>query len=147
MLMRKRDVTAMELLYDKYSPVLYGVIVWITEDDKKSEDILFKTFTYIWNHFDTFDETVHNICLWMIGIARRFSFETLSVEDRLKVKQQLMSTLRANWSPAQAEVLSYAFFKGISVERMSEKFGCTESNIRTLLHEAVNHLRKEYITR
>jgi DNA-directed RNA polymerase specialized sigma subunit len=43
------------------------------------------------------------------------------------------------------KVLNLAFYKGMSIPKMAEKFGCTEIKIRKLLHEAVDHLKKEYV--
>lgn len=146
-MMKDRDIRAMEMLYDQYSPVLYGVIHWITNDEKKSEEVLYKTFTYIWNHFNSFDVSVHNVCLWMVNIARKFSFEILSPEERLKLSKMWLDSIAANRKKEEAEVLGSAFFKGMSVQKMAEKFNCTETKIRTLLHEAVDHLKREYVAR
>jgi DNA-directed RNA polymerase specialized sigma24 family protein len=146
-MMRCRDVRALEVLYDQYSAVLYGVIFRITGDEKKSEEILYRTFTHIWNTFQTFDDSVHTLCLWMVNIARGFSFETLTPDERTMMKQQLLLSLGNRWMKDQVEVLSYAFFNGMSVEKMARKFGYTESKIKSLLHEAVDHLKKEYVAK
>ena len=131
-MMKVRDVRAMEILYDNYSSVLYGVIFWITREEKKAEDILFRTFTYIWNHFDTYDASVQNICFWMVNVARRFSFETLSHEERLLIINETQEFLQLK---EHDKVLNLAFYKGMSIPKMAEKFGCTEIKIRKLLHE------------
>ena len=146
-LMKARDISAMEILYDRYSQVLYGVIYWITNDEKKSEEILFQTFTYIWNHYNGFDVSAQNICFWMVSVARSLCFETMTKEERLKVKDQWLAFLRERGADEQLEMLGYAFFKGMSIQEMAQKFNCTESAIRSQLHEAVAHLKKEYVAR
>lgn len=145
--MKERDVRAMEILYDQYATVLYGVIFWITGDEKKSEEILFRTLTHIWNHYSSVDVPVQNTCLWMLHIARRFCFESLNREELLKVKDQWLLFIRERGWNEQAEILGYAFFKGMSVQTMAEKFNCSESVIRKQLHEAVNYLKKEYVAK
>jgi DNA-directed RNA polymerase specialized sigma24 family protein len=145
-LLKARDIRAVEMLYDQYSCVLYGVIFWITNDEKKSEDVLFKTFTYIWNHYSSFDVSVHNVCLWMVNIARKFSFEILSPEERFKLANA-SALLNPDNTPEETRVLSAAFYRGMSIEMMAERFNCSETKIRTLLNKAVNHLKKEYVAK
>jgi len=78
----------------------------------------------------------------MVNVARRFSFETLSHEERLLIINETQEFLQLK---EHDKVLNLAFYKGMSIQKMAEKFGCTEIKIRKLLHEAVDHLKKEYV--
>ena len=146
-LMEARNVHAVELVYDQYSTVLYGVIKRIVNDATRSEEILFKTFTHIWNHYSNFDSTHQSICMWMIRIARQFSFETLSAQERKNLEYRLLNSLKQSNVKEDMTVLELAFFQGLPVTRIAEGIGCTESEIRTLLRRAVGKLKNEFSTK
>lgn len=83
----------------------------------------------------------------MLNVARNFCFESLNKEERLKVKDQWLAFLRERGENEQLEMLGYAFFKGMSVQEMARKFNCSESAIRSQLHEAIDHFKMEYVAR
>ncbi|MBK9732588.1 MAG: hypothetical protein IPO83_15145 [Chitinophagaceae bacterium] len=146
-LMKSKDISAIDVVYNHYAPVLYGVIFRITNDEKKSEEILCETFTYIWNHFNEVDVTVQNVCFWMLSVARQFCFETLKPEERMTMENEWEFFMHGNSTDKKLSMLGYAFFKGMNVEQMAGKFKCTENVVRMELHNAVNHLKNEYFSK
>ena len=145
-LMQARNVRAVELVYDQYSTVLYGVIKRIVNDATRAEEILFKTFNYIWNHYSNYDSAHQSICMWMIRIARQFSFESLSSRERRDLECRLLNSLKQSDVKEEMIVLELAFFQGLPVIKIAEGIGCTESEIRTLLRRAVGKLKNELAT-
>jgi len=71
------DPEALELLYDRYSPILYTQIKKIVEDEETAEAVLTEVFIIIWKWAEHFDFTINNVYTWMIILARRKAIDTL----------------------------------------------------------------------
>jgi DNA-directed RNA polymerase specialized sigma24 family protein len=141
-LMHARNVKAMELVYDEYSCLLFGIIQRVVNDRQKAEQVLFKTLTYIWNHYHQYDSSQQSVCLWMINIARQFSLEALSFNEQRNIETHLMDTLKQEGLKEEMTVLELVFFRGVPVNKIAEKAGCSTADVRTLLHGAVCKLKK-----
>lgn len=145
-MIKLRDVRSIEIIYNHYAAVLYGVIYKITGDEKKSEAVLFKTFTHIWNHYEELDENMQQACLWMLNISRYFCFETMDREERMRVESTWLQNLNSQ-SAGKFEMLGLVFFGGMSIIELGEKFSCSTKVVRMQLHESMNDLKKEYFVK
>src|SRR6266446_4585298 len=139
-----RNVRAVELLYDKYSCMLYGMIHRIVNDAKRAEEVLFKTFTYAWNHCNHFDSSSQSINIWMMTIARQLALDSLSQQERMNIESRLINSLKVSKVKEKMIVLELVFFHGLRVIKIAEKLGCSTSDVRTLLHHATAGLKNEF---
>ncbi|HYV91847.1 MAG TPA: sigma factor [Chitinophagales bacterium] len=142
-LLRSRNVEAVELLYDRYACMLFGVIHRVVKDTKRAEEILFKTFTHAWNHYNDYDGTQQSISIWMMSIARKFSLDSLSHQERVKAESELLNSLKRSGVKEKMMVLELIFFQGLSVAKIAEKLDCSATEVRTLLHQATDGLKNE----
>ncbi len=71
------DPEALELLYDRYSPILFTQIKKIVDDEETAEAVLTEVFFIIWKWSEHFDFTINNVYTWMIILARRKAIDTL----------------------------------------------------------------------
>jgi len=159
-LLRNADAPAMEMIYNEFAPVLYGVILKITGNEGAAEDILKDTFLYISNHNSQFDESKENLSLWMIGIARkiahlRISFEAFLknqntstyVDKPLEIGKNLQSGTAVSenglMTTKQRKVLDLIFFGGGKINEVAKTLCMDETEVKKLLREALNHYRKE----
>ena len=78
---RKNDLPAFSLLYDRYSKLLFAVIYDITGNSELSEDILQKAFCVIWKGIKMHDTSKQRLLTWMICIARNLANEAIPVKD------------------------------------------------------------------
>lgn len=77
-LLQKGEQGAMEYLYDKYAPSLFGVICKLAKDDQLSIAILKKSFIKIW-HLASSQATLEGrLFTWMHNITRNVTIEELS---------------------------------------------------------------------
>jgi RNA polymerase sigma-70 factor (ECF subfamily) len=74
-LLKKRDESALSLLYEKYSLALFGVIFRLLGDQKLAEEQLQECFLKIWNSIDTYDATKGRLFTWMLMIARNSAID------------------------------------------------------------------------
>ena len=61
---------ALGLLYDKYAPVLFGVISRLVAEEAQAEKILIMTFMRSWSEIDSYNPCTTRLLTWLIGIAR-----------------------------------------------------------------------------
>ncbi len=71
------DKEAIELLYDRYSQLLYGLILKIVEDEETAEEVLTEVFQIIWTKPEYFNSEITNVYTWMAMLARKKAIDTI----------------------------------------------------------------------
>ena len=92
-LLLNKEKGAVEFLYDKYAPLLYGVICKLIKDDWLAQEILKKAFIQIWTQVSTAPLSGHKLFIWMHNITRNIAIEELSKTletDKQTTKSYLM---------------------------------------------------------
>ncbi|MGE5410086.1 MAG: RNA polymerase sigma factor [Clostridiales bacterium] len=64
------DSRALEILYDRYSPLLFSLIKKIVSRDSIAEEILADVFSIIWKKVEYFNFSGGNVYSWLILLAR-----------------------------------------------------------------------------
>lgn len=64
------DSKALEILYDRYSPLLYTLIKKIVGEKALAEEVLIDVFAIVWRKIDLFDLEKNNAYSWLVYIAR-----------------------------------------------------------------------------
>ncbi|MEO8398235.1 MAG: sigma-70 family RNA polymerase sigma factor [Ignavibacteriaceae bacterium] len=64
------DSKALEILYNRYSPILYTVIKKIVSDEETVQQALADVFVIIWRKINYFDLNTNNPFSWLITLAR-----------------------------------------------------------------------------
>ncbi|PJB00614.1 MAG: hypothetical protein CO128_00060 [Ignavibacteriales bacterium CG_4_9_14_3_um_filter_30_11] len=64
------DSKALEVLYDRYSPLLYTLIKKIVEKKVLAEEVLIEVFAIIWRKIELYDSEKNNAFTWLVSIAR-----------------------------------------------------------------------------
>ena len=147
-LLKKRDKRAMEFLYDHYAPVMYGVIIHIVRREELAEELLAKTFSYIWKNHAELDPDRMNVCVWVINVTRRMCKGAVNLAEVRGSDGSAVYTVsdKNEWSkglPFEAEsmkVFDLLFFGNASVGEVAGHVGMTEAEIKANLREAVSHL-------
>ena len=78
----------------------------------------------------------------MINLARQFSFEALSFNEKKNIEARLMDAVKQDGLKEDMTVLELVFFQGVAVNKIAEKAGCSAAEVRTLLRRAVGKLKK-----
>lgn len=84
----QNDSKALEVLYNRYSSLLYTLVKKIVSDEKTAEDILSEIFVIIWRKADQFDFYTGNVYTWLVTLARNKAVDTLK-RSRLPEKDAL----------------------------------------------------------
>lgn len=73
--LKSGDPGAFALLYDDYSPVVYGLILRIVQDEKEAENLFKETFIKIWNRIHLYSPERGRFATWMFNIARNTALD------------------------------------------------------------------------
>jgi RNA polymerase sigma-70 factor, ECF subfamily len=168
--LRKRDTQAMADLYDRYSRVVFSVILRIVRNSSVAEELAQEAFLRAWNRSVDFDTARGRIGPWLLTIARNraidylrstagqqqaTTFELMSservslfvdTEDRM-LDQEQARRIRAAFSQLnenQRKVLELAYFEGLSQTEMAAQLGQPLGTVKTWVRTALSSLRESF---
>ena len=76
------DREAFARFYDRYSGLLFSMILKILNDHKESEDILQEVFLQIWNKAGNYQRSLGAPLSWVLTLARNKSIDRLRASQR-----------------------------------------------------------------
>lgn len=75
-LLKDKDERVLNILYEKYSLSLFGVIHRVLNNQELSEERLQECFLKIWKNGDKYDPNKGRLFTWMLTIARNLAIDT-----------------------------------------------------------------------
>lgn len=165
------DATALEVLYDRYSPAVMGLALKITGDPSLAEEAVQETFWRIWRRANTYQPARGALSSWLFGIARNLCLDllrrrkarpqpVLSEADERRVEQfpdlhvdvaeaawttlqhQQMRAALADLPPPQRQVIELAYFRGLTRQEIAQATGEPLGTIHTRARLALQKLRE-----
>lgn len=73
----ENDSKALEILYNRYSPVLYSLIKKIVNEEKLASEVLADVFLIIWKKVNYFDFDTRNVYAWIITLTRNKAVDVI----------------------------------------------------------------------
>ncbi len=166
-----KDSKSLELLYDRYSPVLYTLIHKIVRSRDVAEEVLADIFLIIWKKYYMFDMSTENVYSWLIMLARNKAVDAkkrmyghLTVEysdsyedekiipllskeiDPLDLNTAL--ELRPNidkafntLTDAQRYVFNLAYYEGMSETEIAQRLNIPVQTVKSKIRIAINNLK------
>jgi len=165
--LREKDKAALELLYNRYSGALYGVIKRVVKNNDIADELLQDVFLKIWNRIDGYDASKGRLFTWMLNVARNQAIDkTRSREiskesktgglenlvgkvDKREFSEQPVDSIGVSESLLQLPeeqkfVVEHLYFKGYTQSELAEEFNIPLGTIKTRLRIAMIQLRKFY---
>jgi RNA polymerase sigma factor (sigma-70 family) len=159
------DSKRFEMLYDHFSPVLFGITKKIVKNEELAEDVLQDGFLKVWNKAGSYDPKKSRLFTWMLNIIRNTAIDHLrSKQGKLERKNQSMEAVTVLDMPAlitesdhehiglkkivgelkqdQHEIINLAFFEGYTQEEISKKLQIPLGTVKTKCRTALLLLRK-----
>jgi len=165
------DGAAFEELYDRYSGILYALLLRILGSGEDAQEVLQETFVKAWSSANKFDASRGSEVAWLISIARsrgidrlrsrkvrldrendagreisiRSSFvERTTGADRAIVSQQQTAVCGAlgDLPDAQRIALELAYFEGLSQSEIAQRLGEPLGTIKTRMQLGMKKLRE-----
>lgn len=159
------DEDALLALYDRYSRIVYSVLLRVVRDVGAAEELLQDIFLQLWRCPRRFDSARGNLGAWLATVARHRGIDHLrrqrstdTIENAnvgsIGGQQHFVETSEAmnkvarllpQLTPEQREVLQLAFFDGLTHIEISQRTGRPLGTVKTQIRGAVITLRKMMI--
>jgi len=75
------DERAYASLYDRYSPILFGLLLRILHSRAEAEDVLQEVFLQVWQQARSFDQSRGRAFTWLVTLARSRAIDRLRAVD------------------------------------------------------------------
>ncbi len=159
-LLLQNDVSAFEKLYDKYSRVVYSLVLRIVQQSGPAEEVVQDVFLQVWRNSAQYDENRGPFFPWLITLARNRALDSLRLKSerqrRLenqteelfsvvvapqyekeldeKRRAERIRSLVSALKPEQKRAIELAYFQGLShseiAAELKEPLGTVKSWIR-----------------
>ena len=167
----KGDACAFASLYDRLSPVLYGMALRIMNDAGDAEDVLQDGFLYIWRQANAFDPGRGGSFAWAVMIVRNKAIDKLRVRQRgerlqervtsfpelfsdrdeqsalepvLRERQSEVRSALAEVSPEQRQALELSYFSGLTHEQIAARLGAPLGTVKARIRRGLLRLREVF---
>lgn len=165
-----RDEAAFSMLYDRYSPLLFGVLSRILHDPQIAEEILQDTFLQLWKNAVQFDAARGTLAAWLVVIARNRALSRLrgsdmrhcgenldwllesppisrwNFEDTALAHQLIGSVKKAmeQLPQEQRQAVELAYFEGLTQSEIAVRTGSPLGTVKTRLRSALETLKQGF---
>lgn len=160
--LRTGDESAMQVLYDRYAPVVYAVALRVLADTGAAEDVLQEVFLQLWRKPQSFDASRGSMAGWLAVIARHRAVDhlrkrrpTTDISEIVAVvdadlegaaeRHQALEKVRKALGAMAAEqrtALEMAFFEGLTHVEIAERTGTPLGTVKTRIRAGLGALRK-----
>jgi RNA polymerase sigma-70 factor (ECF subfamily) len=161
---RNGDESAMGVLYDRYSGVVYSVALRVLGETGAAEDVLQDIFMQLWRNPGGFDSRRGSLGPWLAVITRNRAIDVVrkrhpetdisdvvvSVHpdmagdaERNRAMEKVRGAL-GSMPPAQRSALEMAYFEGLSHTEIAAKTGDALGTVKTRIRAGLLALRKVF---
>ncbi|MGI8960935.1 MAG: sigma-70 family RNA polymerase sigma factor [Bryobacteraceae bacterium] len=163
----KRDERALAFTYDRYSRVIYSLLVRITRNPSLAEDLLQEVFMRVWTHAHVFVPSKGSLAVWMLSIARNMAIDhARSAEARFIVRLRSIENLDflccagnsgtrnsviesvvvaaafSNLPSNQQRALELAYFEGYSQSEIAARLHEPLGTVKSWMRSGLSRMRK-----
>jgi len=153
------------VVYDRMLPRVFHYFAYRVGDIQIAEDLAASTFEKAWKHRHQFKREKGKVEQWLFGIARRVLSdyfanspthmqldEVSSLESDFSVERiaenhrafRRLNLLLEKQSEQVRELISLKYGAGLTNRQIASLTGLSESNVGTIVHRAVNELRRRW---
>jgi RNA polymerase sigma-70 factor (ECF subfamily) len=140
--------SALAILYDRTSRLLFGLVLRILGDKALAEETLLEIYTHVWKHSALYDARLLPL-EWLMKIARGRAIARLQWRKHGKRKrelsigapaasmtvvpkqQKLARSAIETLVPVQREILDWTYFSGLSCSEIAAQIGKPIGAVRT----------------
>lgn len=162
------DESAFATLYDRYSPMLFGMMMRILQDSQAAEEVLQDLFLQLWRKPEQFDPARGSLAAWLTVIGRNraisklrgrptqevlehtdgFYANTLASSQNIEKeasRTQLLDTLKLAMSrlpDEQRQALELAYFEGMTQSEIATRTGSPLGTVKTRVRTGMQSLKQ-----
>ena len=162
------DERALSLLYDRYSGMLYGLLMRVLRDPQAAEEVLQDVFLQLWRNGSQFDAARGSLPAWLLVIGRNKAISMLrrrtgrevleetegsfantfvspqNIEEEAS-RTEMSAALRDALAQLPAEqrlALELAYFEGMTQSEIATKTGSPLGTVKTRIRSAMQSLKQ-----
>ncbi len=157
-----RDETAFGAIYDRYSRLIYSVVLRVVKDAAIAEDILHDIFLNLWRSPQQFDAARGKLVPWLAVVARNRAIDWIRKQhpqeelsdvqlvadedlagdvERRSAIERVRAVLNA-LPEKQRAALELAFFQGLTHADIAAQAGVPLGTIKTRIRTALLAVRR-----
>ncbi len=154
------DSQALEVLYDRYAPVVYRLALRMLKSPETAEDLVQEVFWRVWRRSGSFERERGRVAQWLFGIAHNLCIDELRrlrsrptpvyedvdhpiiqqlVDEQMDVpaaawateQRRVISEALHELPQAQRQAIELAYFSGMSHQEIATKLGRPLGTIKT----------------
>ena len=154
------DSQALEVLYDRYAPVVYRLALRMLKSPETAEDLVQEVFWRVWRRSGSFERERGRVAQWLFGIAHNLCIDELRrlrsrptpvyedvdhpiiqqlVDEQMDVpaaawateQRRVISEALHELPQAQRQAIELAYFGGMSHQEIATKLGRPLGTIKT----------------
>jgi RNA polymerase sigma-70 factor (ECF subfamily) len=161
------DESALSAIYDRYSAMLFGMLIRVLEDRGAAEEVLQDLFLQLWRNAGQFDASRGSLPAWLMVIGRNRAISRLrgrrdcelleekdgdyainfasaqNIEDEA-VRTELARSVTAALAKLPAEqrrAVELAYFEGMTQSEIADRTGCPLGTVKTRVRTAMQSLK------
>jgi RNA polymerase sigma-70 factor (ECF subfamily) len=158
------DPTAMAVLYQRYSRLVYSVAMRVLRDTAASEDVLQEIFLQMWRNPERFAPSRGSLGGWLAVVARNRSIDVLRRRRPTEVVEEMSLPATGNLADEaeqnnmmeraraaihllpteQRKTLEMAFYEGLTHAEIAEKTGDPLGTVKTRIRTGLLSVRKAF---
>ena len=167
---RAENAAGFGLAYDRYAPILYGLLLRILRDADDAQEVLQETFLNAWSNAASYDQSRGSELGWLITMARSRGIDRLRSRARRGQREQEAADEISHTRPnvvsagedvaafgelriavrkalgelpeAQRKALELAYFEGLSQSEIATRLGEPLGTIKTRTQLGMKRLRE-----
>jgi RNA polymerase sigma-70 factor, ECF subfamily len=160
-LLRERSEDGFNLLYERYSAALYGVVTRIVKSEEAAQDVIQDAFVKIWKSFSGYDKSKGSLFTWILNVARNTAIDytrskhvrhniqngdaVVSMGNKLGVSNSFdhigLKEQVEKMKAEHREVIDLLYFEGYTHEEASKHLNLPLGTVKTRIRTAVQQLR------
>jgi RNA polymerase sigma-70 factor (ECF subfamily) len=151
---------AFTLLYNRYAPALYGVLLRLVKDEDRAGDLLQDTFVRSWVHIHRYDPEQGHLFTWLLTITRRLAYDELKGHKVRRSADSFLSessselyyateheglmanSLMKHLEPKQREVIELVYYRDYTRQEVADKLALPLGTVKTRCRMGLQHLRQ-----
>src|SRR3954447_18534595 len=166
------DARALEVLYDRYSRVVYSFALRIVGDPLIAEELMQEVFFRTWQQGRAFRETRGAFVTWLLSITHNMAIDEVRKRRRRPQKadseepeavlaavpdpsqdiegevwlsslRTIIETALVQLPPAQRESIELAYFQGLTQREIAERLNEPLGTIKTRMRLGIHKLREQ----
>jgi RNA polymerase sigma-70 factor (ECF subfamily) len=165
-----RDESALAMLYDRYSRLVFSVALRVVGQRQLAEEITLDAFQSVWKAAASFRQDRGRFVTWLMSVTRHRAIDELrrlgvrpegtsvelnqelgnspsfgnSVEEQVWVDHQRAAVRRAlaDLPESQRQALELAYFGGLTQQEIAEKLNTPLGTVKTRMRTGMQKLRR-----